>query len=433
VLPAGRIGALAERDFRLFWLGQTTSVFGDALVPVALSFAVLDLTGSASDVGYVLAAHVVPLVVLVLAGGVWADRLPRQLVMLGSDAVRGSVQATAAVLLLTGAAELWQLVLLAALYGSAEAFFQPASTGLIPATVSAGRLQQANALLGLSRSSMFILGPAVAGVIVAAWNPGGAFAVDAGTFAVSVVSLALLRVGRAEPAGRRSFLRELGEGWRELASRTWLWVLVAWSATYLFAVAAPVQVLGPFVAKESLGGARTWGFVLAAFSVGSLGGGALALRWRPARPMATCSLLVFLAAPTPLLLAFREPGIAIAAAQLASGVAMGFFMAVWQTTLQREIPPDRLSRVSSYDWMGSLAFLPAGLALAGPVSDAIGIRTTLFVSAGWVVVSTALVLLVPGVWALRRREDEPAAEPVRAAAESELVVRVTGAGVVHGR
>src|SRR5581483_7710709 len=129
----------------------------------------------------------------------------------------------------------------------------------------------------------------------------------------------------------------------------------------------------------------------------------------------------------------REPRRRGARAPLASGVAMGFFMAVWQTTLQREIPPDRLSRVSSYDWMGSLAFLPAGLALAGPVSDAIGIRTTLFVSAGWVVVSTALVLLVPGVWALRRREDEPAAEPVRAAAESELVVRVTGAGVVHGR
>jgi MFS family permease len=399
-----RLGALSERNFRLLWLGQTTSVLGDALVPVALAFAVLELTGSASDVGYVLAAHITPFVVLVLAGGVWADRLPRQFVMLASDVVRCAVQTTSAVLLLSHTAELWNLIVLAAVYGAAEAFFQPASTGLLPSTVGPPRLQEANALLGLSRSAAFIVGPALAGVIVAAWNPGGAFAVDACTFVVSVLSLAMLRIRWVQPVERKSFLEDLAGGWRELRSRTWLWVIIVWATTYLCLVVAPVMVLGPVIAKDSLGGARAWGAILAFSAVGSLCGAGLALRWRPLRPMLACCLLVLLGAPTPLLLALEQPAAAIAAAQFAGGLAMGFFMAVWQTTLQQHIPPDKLSRVSAYDWMGSLAFFPIGLALTGPVASVIGIRATLLVSAGWVVASTIIVLLVPGVRALRRTD-----------------------------
>ncbi len=401
-----RFGALGERRFRLLWIGQATSVLGDALVPVALSFAVLELTGSATDLGFVLAAHILPLVSFVLVGGVWADRLPRNLVMLASDVVRGASQATVAVLLLTGVAELWHLILLAAVYGTAEAFFQPAATGLVPSTVSQGRLQQANALLGLSRSAGFVVGPALAGVIVAAGSPGAAFAVDAGTFVVSVASLAQLRVGRAGQAEGRSFVADLAGGWRELVSRTWLWAIILWATTYLFAVVAPFMVLGPLVAKESLGGATAWGVIQTAFSVGALLGGGLALRWKPLRPMVACVALVLLAAPSPALLALREPAPAIASAQLLSGIAMGFFTAVWATTLQREIPAEALSRVSAYDWMGSFAFLPLGYAIAGPVAGAIGVSTTLWISAGWVVASTGAVLLVPGVRALRRTAAE---------------------------
>jgi MFS family permease len=398
------LGVLGERNFRLLWIGQATSTLGDALVPVALSFAVLELTGSASDLGFVLMAHILPLVCLVLVGGVWADRLPRNLVMVASDCVRGATQAVLAVLLLSGAAELWHLIVLSAIYGTAEAFFQPAATGLLPSTVSAGRLQEANALLGVTRNCAFIVGPAVAGLLVAAGGAGVAFVVDAATFVVSVASLALLRLGAIARAERKSFVADLAGGWHELVSRTWLWAIILWATTYLFAVVAPFQVLGPVVATESLGGAKAWGFIAASFSVGAVLSGMLALRWKPERPMGTCCMLVFLAAPAPALLALEAPAGAIAAAQLLSGVAMGFFLAVWATTLQQEIPPESLSRVSAWDWLGSLAFLPLGYALAGPVSGAIGVSTTLWISAAWVVVSTVAVSLVPGVWALRRQK-----------------------------
>ncbi|HET7857411.1 MAG TPA: MFS transporter [Gaiellaceae bacterium] len=404
-------GALRERRFRLLWFGQTTSNLGDGLVPVALSFAVIQtLDRSATALGIVLAAHMLPLVTFVLVGGVWADRLPRQLVMIVSDVVRGTVQASVAVLLLTGAAELWHLVVLIAIYGTAEAFFQPAATGLVPATVGAPRLQQANALIGLSRSTSFIVGPAVAGVIAATTNPGIVFVVDAGTFAVSAVSLALLRPPRAvREGGRQSFIADLAGGWRELVSHRWLWVIVVWASTYLGIVVAPFMTLGPVIAKESLGGASAWGLIAAGWGAGSLAGFLIALRWKPARPMLVCTLLVLLVAPAIALLALRAPAPVIALAQAVGGTGMGIFGAVWQTTLQQHVREDALSRVSAWDWMGSLVFLPLGLVLAGPISDAIGISRTLWGAFAWAVLSTLIVLLVREVRDLRRLEEpEPA-------------------------
>jgi MFS family permease len=405
-------GALREPRFRLLWIGQATSTLGDGLVPVALAFAVIQtLDRSATALGVVLAAQTVPLVAFILVGGVWADRLPRQFVMLASDVVRGTVQAIMAVLLLTGAAELWHLVLLIAIYGTAEAFFQPAETGLVPATVSPSRLQQANAMLGLTRSFTFVIGPALAGVIAATTNPGMVFVVDAGTFVVSAVSLALLRPPRAPREGTpQSFVTDLAGGWRELVSHTWLWVIVAWASTYLGLVVAPFMTLGPVIAKESLGGAASWGLIMAGWGTGAVAGALLALRWKPARPMLVCCVLVLLVAPAIVLLALRAPAPAIAAAQAVGGTGMGFFGAVWQTTLQQHVREDALSRVSAWDWMGSFAFLPLGLVLAGPVSAAIGISTTLWISVGWAVFSTTAVLLVPEVRDLRRL-DEPEPEP----------------------
>jgi predicted MFS family arabinose efflux permease len=405
-------GALRERRFRLLWLGQATSTLGDGLVPVALSFAVIGtLNRSATALGVVLAAHILPLVLFVLAGGVWADRLPRQLVMLVSDVIRGAVQATMAVLLLTGAAELWHLVVLIAVYGTAEAFFQPAATGLVPATISPQRLQQANALLGLSRSMAFVVGPAVAGVIAATTNPGIVFVVDAATFAVSATSLALLRLPRSRREGERhSFLADLKGGWHELVTHTWLWVIVAWASTFLCLVIAPFLTLGPVIAKESLGGAAAWGIIAAGWGAGSLGGGLLALRWKPARPMLVCTIFTLPIAPAVALLALRAPAPVIAVAQAVGGLGMGLFGAVWQTTLQQHVREDALSRVSAWDWMGSFAFLPLGFILAGPVSRAIGISTTLWISVGYLIVSTLAVLLVPSVRNLRRL-DEPEREP----------------------
>jgi MFS family permease len=428
-MRAGELfGALRERQFRLLWVGQATSTLGDGLVPVALSFAVIQtLNGSATDLGLVLAAHMLPLVLFVLAGGVWADRLPRQMVMLVSDVIRGAVQATMAILLLSGSAELWQLVMLVAIYGTAEAFFQPAATGLVPATISAERLQQANALLGLSRSTAFVIGPAVAGVIAATTNPGIVFVVDAATFAVSATSLALLRLPRSRREGeRKSFFADLKGGWHELVAHTWLWVIVAWAATYLGIVVAPFMTLGPIVAKESLGGAAAWGLISAGWGLGSLAGGLLALRWKPVRPMLTCTLLVLLIAPAVALLALRAPAPLIATAQAMGGAGMGVFGAVWMTTLQQHVREEALSRVSAWDWMGSFLFLPLGLVVAGPVSELIGISKTLWISVTWAVLSTLAVLLVPSVRNLRRL-DEPK-EP------EEVLARLPGepAEALHG-
>ncbi|MGB2952844.1 MAG: MFS transporter, partial [Gaiellaceae bacterium] len=342
---------------------------------------------------------------------VWADRLPRQLVMLGSDAVRGSCQATIAVLLLTDQARLWHLLVLSSIYGSAEAFFRPAATGLLPSTVSTPRLQQANALMGVSNSVASLAGPAIAGVLVGLAGAGVAFAADAGTFVVSGVSLAMLRPRpSARPERRETFVAELAGGWREFTSHTWLWVIVVWASTYLFAVVAPMFVLGPLVAKESLGGAPAWGAIQSAFFAGGLAGGAIALRWRPARPILACTVSVFLVTPATALLALRAPVAAIAAAQLGAGIAMGLFGALWETTLQQHVAPEKLSRVSSYDWFGSIAFMPLGFAVAGPVAGAIGVSTTFWVSTAWVVLSTAAVLFVRDVRELRRLEPAPAAD-----------------------
>jgi MFS family permease len=399
--------ALREPQFRLLFVGQTVSVVGDAVVPVALAFAVLGLTGSASDLGFVLAAHTITLVAFVLLGGVWADRLPRQRLMLGSDLIRGAAQAAVAALLLTHHARLWHLVVLTVVYSAAEAFFRPAMTGLVPGTVSVARLQQANALIAMSYSASRFVGPALAGIFIAVGGVGTAFAVDAASFGVNAIFLARLRPAAAPRSERQHLLADLAAGWNELRSRTWLWAIIVWASTYLLVFAAPVFVLGPLVAKESLGGASAWATIMVAFGFGSVVGGAVALRWRPGRPLLACSASVLLVAPTSALLALREPVWAIGAAQLLAGISMGFFLAVWETTLQQHVPPDKLSRVSSYDWMGSFAMMPIGYVLVGPVSAAIGVSETLWLATAWVVISTAAVLGIRDVRELRRVEEAP--------------------------
>jgi predicted MFS family arabinose efflux permease len=405
-------GALRERRFRLLWLGQATSTLGDGLVPVALAFAVIQsLDRGPTALGIVLAAQSLPVVVFVLAGGVWADRLPRQMVMLVSDSVRGLVQATLAILLLTETAEVWHLALLMAIYGTAQAFFQPAATGLVPATISPERLQQANALLGLSKNLAWVIGPAVAGVIAATTNPGIVFVFDAATFAVSAISLALLRLPRTRRAGeRQSFFADLKGGWHELVSHTWLWVIVAWAAAFLGIVVAPYMTLGPVIAKESLGGPAAWGMIAAGWGVGTVVGAVIVMRWKPLRPMLVCCAAVLLIAPAMILLAVRAPAPLTAALNAVGGAGMGLFGALWQTTLQQHVREDALSRVSAWDWMGSYAFLPLGLVLAGPVSAVIGISATLWISVAFIVLSTIAVLLVPDVRHLRRL-DAPEPEP----------------------
>jgi MFS family permease len=403
MLIAGRLGPLEEREFSILWLGQATSALGSSLVPVALAFAVLELTGSASALGLVLAAAFVSRVVLLLVGGVVADRLPRQSVMLGADLLRTVSQGLAAALLITGHARLWELVVLIALFGAGDAFFAPASTGLVPETVRAERLQQANALMSLSRSVALVAGPTISGLLVAGVGPGWVFAIDAATFAVSSGSLACLRLPPSvSEAPRATVLVELRDGWREVRSRTWVWATVVRFSISNLAI-APLFVLGPFVAEESLGGATAWGLIGTAGGIGAVLGDAAALRFRPRRPLLVGGLAASLWALEPALLARPFPTAVIAVAAALGFAGSGFSNALWSTALQERIPRQALSRVSSYDWLGSIAFQPAGFALAGPLAAAIGVPATLLGSAAVQASACVAVSLSPSVRGLRSR------------------------------
>lgn len=404
------LGALAEREFRLLFAGRVVSLAGSAIAPIALAFAVLDLTGSASDLGFVLAAGWAPQIVFLLAGGVWADRLPRNLIMVGSNVLSGAAQGVVALLLLTGQAQLWHLVALSAARGVASSFFFPASQGLVPQTVSAGRLQQANALLRLSLNGTNIGGAAVGGLLVAALGPGWAIAFDAATYVASAAVLARMRIVAAARAGGRDFLHELREGWGEFRSRTWLWTIVAQAAIGNVAVMGGFIVLGPVVAKRELGGAAPWGAILAAQSAGLVLGGLVALRIRPRRQLLVGTAALALMSPALALLALGSPAVVVAAGALLAGVGVELFSVFWDTSLQQHIPLEVLSRVSSYDALGSWVAIPIGLSVVGPVSDAIGVSETLWIA---VAVQLSSLLAVLGVRDVRelRRVDAPALTP----------------------
>ena len=394
---------LREREFRLLFTGRTISLVGSAIAPVALAFAVLDLTGSKTDLGIVLACREIPLILFLLVGGIWADRLPRNQVMVGANVFSALSQATAAVLLIAGSAEIWHLAALAAVNGSASAFFFPASAGVIPQTVPAPILQQANALLALAMNSAMIGGAAVAGFLVAAFGPGWAIAVDAGTYLLGAAFVALMRLPAVEPSENPSFLSDLAVGWREFRSRTWLWVIVLQFSVLLMVCIGAFTVLGPVVADQELGGPKAWGAILTGQALGLVAGGLLGLRFRPKRMLVAATLGILLV-PAPLVaLGFPLSVPALMAAAFVAGVGSEIFGLLWHTTMQQEIPPDKLSRVYSYDALGSIGLVPVGYALAGPVAEAIGVRATLWGAAAIGVAVTLAVLAVRDVRTLERR------------------------------
>ena len=373
------------------------------MTPVAVIFAVLETTGSAGDLGIVLAAFTLSHAVFILVGGVWGDRLERRLVMLSCDLIRAAAQLTLAALLIAGSPRLWEFVVLAVIIGSAGSFFGPASTGLIPQTISAGRLQQANALIALTRSGSWIVGPALSGVIVSAAGPGAVFAIDGVTFLVSATFLSVLRVDAAMSAERTSFFAELAEGWREVRSRQWLWASLLSFGVGNFAWGA-VQVLGPLVAEQDLNGAASWGFIATAGGAGGLMGGVVALRWRPSRPLLVGNVVILLLAPYVAAFVVPLPTAALAVLSLFAFGSIVVANTLWETVLQSSIPNETLSRVSSYDWAVSLVFMPLGFALWGPISDWIGVDATLLLSVAIIVASKLGVMLVPEVRAMRWHE-----------------------------
>jgi MFS family permease len=398
------VTVLRHRDFRNLFLGQSLSTLGDRIVFVALALYVTEI-GTPSDVGLVLAAHALPLVGLILLGGVLADRISRTRVMIGSDIARCALHALLAALIFTGAVEIWHIVVIEALYGCAEAFFKPAQTGLLPQTVPEEEIQQARAASGTIETVAEFAGPALATALVLGLGAGWAFAIDAATFLVSIAFLLRVRPReRGEVPVAQTVLADLGDGWRAVRERAWLWsILVCFSAAVLLSF-APWFTLGPTVTEHVYGSAGVFGILVAAAGAGTILGAMTGFRWRPLHPMRTGMLL---ALPWPLAslgVALALPLGLVVPAFVLSGFGIALFGIWWETALAERVPPHLLSRVSAYDWMVSLSLLPIGYLLAGPLGEALGAQAVLAAGTALATVALAAALLVPETRALRRLE-----------------------------
>ncbi|MEV7202647.1 MFS transporter [Streptomyces griseoluteus] len=399
-----------DRRFVLLLGARVVSVLGNGFARVALGFAVLALPGAgAGRLSLVLACQALPQLALVLVGGVIADRMSRSRLMMLADVLGAGAYAALAGLVLTGHAPLPAMCLLAVAAGTANSLFAPALEGVVPLIVPADRLQRANGLLRVGTNTSLLLGLGLSGVTVALVGAGWALALNAASFMVSAALTARLKVA-GRPRVRASGWTELREGWREFASRQWLWVVVAQYAVVIAALNAEVGVLGPLTVEHQ-GGARSWSVIVGAQALGTVAGAGLAARVRVQRPVLVAVLSTFPAAVPMLLLGLGAPLWLTAAAMFGAGVANDVFGVLWSTTLQREIPERVLSRVTSYDWFGSLALAPLGVLVAGPIASAAGTSWTLTGCAALVVLATAAALLAPQVRNLRTPAEVRGAEP----------------------
>ncbi len=403
------LDVLRLRDFRLVFGAALVSLIGDGVVPVALAFAVLDLTGSATDLGIVLAAGTIALVASLLVGGVVADRVGRRTVMIAADLARLLTQGAIGFLLVSGDATVVEIAISQALLGAASGFFNPASSGLIPA-VAGEHLQQATALRGMAMAAGNIAGPAIAGVLILATGPGAALLIDAASYGASAILLARVEKDGAVPASASHFLADLRDGFAEVRSRTWVWsIIVVASLINTLGVAFPV--LGAVTAKSHLGGAAAWAAILAFRAVGWLIGSTTLLRLKPRRPLLVAVLAGMITALPTLLLAGPAPLVLIVIAALISGVGSMVFNTLWETTLQQHIPAAARSRVSSYDWFGSIAFAPLGYALIGPLASGVGVSGALYLCGGLDIVAVATLLAVRDIRTLGPHPPQAEASP----------------------
>ncbi|MBE2999906.1 MFS transporter [Nocardiopsis sp. HNM0947] len=399
----GITAPLSYGPFRALALGRGLMLFGNGMAGVALAFAVLDVTGSLAQVGLVVGARSIANVSLLLLGGVIADRLPRALVLRGACALAAGSQGLLALALLTGTASLPLMVALSLVNGAAAAANLPASAALTPQTVPYRLLRQANALIGIVKHGGMLSGMSAGGVVVGLAGPGWAIAVDAVMFAAAGAAFFLLRVpDHNRPSGPRGVLTDLREGWSEFTARTWVWVIVLQFMVVNAGWAAATTVLGPGIADETFG--RTaWGLLMAANSVGLLIGGVLAARWQPHRALLYGTALVTvqtvpffaLMGPSPLPLLF--------AAMFVGGVAVEQFTVAWEVSVQENVPQERLSRVYSYDALGSFVAMPVGQIAIGPVAEAAGPGRALALVASATLLATLAAVAVPSVRGLRRR------------------------------
>jgi MFS family permease len=393
---------LAHREFRLLFCGQAASTLGDQIVVVALALYVTQI-GSPTDVGLVLTAHTLPLVAFLLLGGVWADRLPRQRLMLATDLARAALHALLAVLILSGRVRIWEIVAIEALFGSAEAFFRPAYTGVIPQTVPESLLQPAKAATGMLETIAGFLGPAIGTALVFGAGAGWAFGADAATFVVSAAFLVGLRPrARGEAPAAASLLEDLREGWGAVRARPWVWMTISVFSLELMCSYGPWQTLGATVARDLHGSRALFGVMVAAQGAGTVVGALLGFRWRPLYPLrvGTAAVLPMPVAVTSF--ALGAPPLLCGLLFAAGGAGVSLFIVWWETALAQRIPPHLIGRVTSYDWMGSLALLPIGFLLAGPLGEALGSAHVLVGGGAVAIVVVASGLAVRETRELRR-------------------------------
>lgn len=399
------LGPMRERNFRLLFSAEAVSLLGSGVAPVALAFGVLETTHSATDLGIVLTARELVMVLLLLFGGVLADRMQRQAIMASTAALSAVAQALTGALFLTHTSQVWSLAALAAVNGLALAFWFPAAVGMIPSTVSPNQLRQANSLLGLARNSSGVAGAALGGVMVALIGPGLGLETDAASFLVAAVLTYFIHTrATASAQPRPGVFRELATGWGEFWSRAWLWGIVIQFSLFNMAYVGAISVLLPIVARRSLGGPAAYGAIYAAAGAGAMVGGLVMLRRSPGRPLLVATLGVLLSIPFFLLLALAAPLLTLLVSGFIGGVGLETFGVLWSTTMQEQIPQEKLSRVSSYDAFGSFVFMPIGLAVAGPLAVLLGLRPAIWVAVVVMTVPTLLVLLVRDVRTMTRRK-----------------------------
>jgi predicted MFS family arabinose efflux permease len=406
-----RFPVLGIRDFRLLLADRLIAPASVGFSLVGVSFAVLKATNSATDLSYVLAAQIAPSLVFVLIGGVAADRFRAQRVIVAANLLMALGEGTFGVLALTGRPPLWAMLGLEAVTGTGVALFYPASQALLPRIVPDSLLQEASAISRLVMNSGQMAGAAAAGLLVAAAGPGWALVLCGVGMVATVPMLLAIKASGPLPAGRApadaraaNMLAELREGWSEFRSHTWLWVIVAQFSVVMMAWYGAFSVLGPVVAREHLGGPAAWGAITAADALGLIAGGAAALRFTPRRPMLFVVVIGGAIAISPLSLAMVLPLPAVCVASFGLGVFVEMMMVQWTVAMARNIPPDMLARVSSYDVLGSVMTMPAGALFAGPRGTAIGISHAQYAAAAAIIIASALALIPRDIRTMRNSE-----------------------------
>jgi len=403
-----RFPLLAFRDFRLLLAERllAPAAFGFSIVGV--SFAVLYATGSTADLSYVLAAQIAPSLVFTLIGGVVADRMPPQRVIVAANAMIALGEGTFGILVLAGHPRLWQMILLEALTGTGMAIFYPASQALLPRVVPSGMLQRASTVSRMAMNAGQMGGAVVAGICVAAVGPGWALAICGAGLLGTIPPLLGIRAVAVERAHQSGMLRDLRDGWSEFRSHTWLWAIVAQFGVIMMAWYGAFQVLGPVVARTHLGGPAAWGLITASESVGLIVGGLVSLRFTPRRPMLFIVLIGGAIALAPISLAMLWSLPAVCLASFGLGITLEIMMIQWTVALARRIPPERLARVSSYDALGTVMAMPVGALVAGPLAAVIGVSVTQYGAAALILAATVLALIPRDVRAMRSDYATPA-------------------------